>query len=66
MLGVCESIHYPVAIVEICVKVLRQSFQLCPPWFNYWFPFTLAYSRVRHEYSSLFIKVINMIFMFSL
>ena len=36
------------------------------PWFNYWFSFTLAYSRISHEYSSLFIIVINLIFMFSL
>ena len=33
---------------------------------NYWFSFTLAYSRISHEYSSLVIKVINLIFMFSL
>ena len=41
-------------------------FWLGPPWFNYWFSFTLAYSRISHEYSSLFIIVINLIFMFSL
>ena len=35
------------------------------PWFNYWFSFTLAYSRISHEYLSLFIIVINLIFMFS-
>ena len=29
------------------------------PWFNYWFSFTLAYSRISHEYSSLFIIVID-------
>ena len=23
---------------------------LGPPWFNYWFSFTLAYSRISHEY----------------
>ena len=39
---------------------------LGPPWFNYWFSFTLAYNRISHEYSSLFIIVINLIFMFSL
>ena len=39
---------------------------LGPPWFNYWFSFTLAYSWICHEYSSLFIIVINLIFMFSL
>ena len=33
---------------------------------NYWFSFTLVYSRISHEYSSLFIIVINLIFMFSL
>ena len=39
---------------------------LGPPWFNYWFSFTLANSKISHEYSSLFIIVINLIFMFSL
>ena len=39
---------------------------LGPPWFNYWFSFTLAYSRIGHKYSSLFIIVINLIFVFSL
>ena len=38
---------------------------LGPPWFNYWFSFTLAYSRISHEYS-LFIIMINLILMFSL
>ena len=37
-----------------------------PPWFNYGFSFTLAYSRIRHVYSSLFIIVINLVFVFSL
>ena len=32
-------------------------------WFNYWFSFTLAYSRISHEYSSLFIIVIILIFL---
>ena len=41
-------------------------FWLGPPWFNYWFSFTLAYSRISLEYLSLFIIVINLIFMFSL
>ena len=39
---------------------------LGPPWFNYWFSFTLAYSRISHEYSTFFIIVINLIFLFSL
>ena len=39
---------------------------LGPPLFSYWFSFTLAYCRISHEYSSLFIIVINLIFMFSL
>ena len=47
-------------------KGLTICFWLGPPWFNYWFSFTLAYSRIGHEYSSLFIIVINLIFMFSL
>ena len=37
-----------------------------PPWFNCWFSFTLAYSRISHEYSYLLIIVINLIFMFLL
>ena len=48
----------------------RKQLSIClwlgPPWFNYWFSFTLAYSRINHEYSSLFIIVINLIFMFLL
>ena len=32
--------------------------------FNYWFSFTLAYSRIIKEYSSLFIIVINLILCF--
>ena len=39
---------------------------LGPPFSSYWFSFTQAYSRISHEYSSLFIIVINLIFMFSL
>ena len=37
-----------------------------PPWFNYWFSFTLVYRRISHDYSSLFIIVINLIFTFLL
>ena len=37
---------------------------LGPLWFNYWFSFTLTYSRSSHKYSSLFIIVINLIFCF--
>ena len=37
-----------------------------PAWRNCWFSFILAYSRISHEYSSFFIIVINLIFMFSL
>ena len=39
---------------------------LGPPWFNYWFSFTLTYSRISHEYSFLFIRVMNLIFVISL
>ena len=31
------------------------------PWFSYWFSFTLAYSRISHEYSFLFIILIILI-----
>ena len=37
---------------------------LGPPWFNYQFSFTLAYNRISHEYSSLFIIMINLILCF--
>ena len=53
-----------------CISSWVHLFTLCfwlgSPWFNYWFSFTLAYSRISHEYSSLIIIVINLIFMFSL
>ena len=39
---------------------------LGPPWFNYWFSFTLSHSRISHEYSSLFIVTLNLICNFSL
>ena len=53
-------------------KTLSSGLGLDPPLFNYWtfllpfFSFTLAHSRISHEYSSLFIIVINLIFMFLL
>ena len=51
----------------VCFLFLLVSGKGCGlPWFNYWFSFTLAYNRISHEYSSLFIIVINLIFMFSL
>ena len=47
-----------------------EGLAICPwlglLWFSYWFPLTLAYSRISHEYSSLSIIVINLICMFSL
>ena len=65
-----------VALVWFCLFPLPLGvweglrFAIClwlgPPWFNSWFSFALAYSRISHEYSSLFIIVINLIFMFSL
>ena len=48
------------------IRRIGTRFLVGPPWFNYWFSFTLAYSRISHEYSSLFIIVINLIFVFSL
>ena len=39
---------------------------LGPPWFNFWFSFTLAHSKISHEYFSLFIQVMYLIFMFLL
>ena len=45
--------------------VLDDILWLGPPWFNYWFSFTLAYSRITMGTRLLFIIVINLIFMFS-
>ena len=47
-------------------KLIKLCLRLGPPWFSYWFSLTLAYSRISHECSSLFIIMINLIFMFSL
>ena len=52
--------------INYVVNKANRLFWLGPPWLIYWFSFTLAYSRISHEYSSLFIIVINLIFMFSL
>ena len=58
--------------VDLPIIVLVNRFRTCHIffqfyyWFNYWLSFTPAYSRISHEYSSLFIIVINLIFMFSL
>ena len=38
---------------------------LGPPWLGFWFSFVLACSGVGREYSSLFIMVINLVFVFS-
>ena len=63
---------YPEPLAPVIQRIFffNVNFTIClwlgPPWFNYWFSFTLAYSRISHEYSSLFIIVINLIFVFSL
>ena len=66
-LGVWEGLRF--VIVELPGLFSHFFFTIClwlgPPRFNYWFSFTLAYSRISHKYSSLFIIVINLIFMFS-
>ena len=38
---------------------------LGPPWFGCWFSFTLTYSGTGRKYSSLFVVVFSLIFMFS-
>ena len=63
LLFLCHINDLPDAVKS---RVLTICLWLGPPWFNYWFSFTLAYSRISHEYSSLFIIVINLVFMFSL
>ena len=65
----CKSAFNPPVVYDMSLTMslpLTICLWLGPPWFNYWFSFTLAYSRISHEYSSLFIIVINLIFMFSL
>ena len=72
LLGVWEGLRFVIVALPglfsylffTCVVKLSDSFPIRE--FNYWFSFTLAYSRFSHEYSSLFIIVINLIFMFSL
>ena len=64
-----SNFHLETEHLDTLLKQLPSPYILvgdCPPWFNYWFSFTLVYSRISHEYSSLFIVVINLIFMFSL
>ena len=39
---------------------------LVPPWFGCWFSFTLACVGINHECSSLFVMVIDLIFVLSL
>ena len=51
-----------------CIKIPRVKFVSCrsalnPRWFTFSFH-SLAYNRISHEYSSFFIIVINLIFMF--
>ena len=46
-------------IATLLTEALTICLWLGPPWFNYWFSFTLAYSRISHEYSSLFIIAID-------
>ena len=64
----CKSVlNSPVVYFSDYSKaVVPVMFLLFVALFNYWFSFTLAYSRISHKYSSLFIIVINLIFMFSL
>ena len=65
---ICKSFESPVAMGEAAGGETLEAVvaDLHTGGFNYWFSFTLAYSRISHEYSSLFIIVINLIFMFSL
>ena len=65
---ICKSFESPVAMGEAAGGETLEAVvaDLHTGGFNYWFSFTLAYSRISHEYSSLFIIVIYLIFMFSL
>ena len=53
---------------NLCFEQKYEKYQFLCENFHFFFlgEITLAYSRINHEYSSLFIKVINLIFMFSL
>ena len=65
-----SSIQYVVGFLFLLGSGKGCGLAVClwlgPPWFSYWFSFTLAYSGVGHGCSSLFIIVIDLIFMFSL
>ena len=54
-----KSIYRDVSVVLVFAYNINSGFKYC-------FSCALAYSRISHEYSSLFIIVINLIFMFSL
>ena len=47
-------------------KTLTSGLGLDLSWCNYWLSFTLAHSIIGNEYSSLFVIVIVLVFMFSL
>ena len=53
-----------VALPGLFSYLFDGMFWLGPPWFNYWFSFTLVHSRISQEYSSLFIIVITLILCF--
>ena len=61
-LGVWEGLWF---VIVALPGLFSYLFCFGSPRFNCWFSFTLAYSRISHEYSCLFIIVINLIFMFS-
>ena len=65
-LGVWEGLRFVTVALPGLFSYLFGGLTIClwlgPPWFNYWFSFTLAYSRIKYEYSSLFIIVIDLIF----
>ena len=64
-LGVREGLRFMiVALPRLFSYLFDGMFWLGPPWFNYWFSFTLAHSRISHENSSLFIIVITLILCF--
>ena len=69
-LGVWEGLRFVIVALPGLFSYLFGGLTIClwlgPLWFTYWFSFTLTYSRISHEFSSLFIIVINLIFMFSL
>ena len=64
--GCGGALGYPVFCSADRSGRLTICLRLGPPWFSCWFSFTLAYSGISQQCSSLFVVVNNLIFIFSI